>query len=281
MIAALAGSGVPVPRALALCTDPGVTGAPFYVMSHVDGTVVRDRREAAAFDHDGRAALARAMVDVLADLHAVDPQQVGLAGFGRPEGYAARQVRRWSTQLAASRSRDVPGVEDLRDGLLASVPAAGPTGAAGSVVHGDYRLDNLVVAPASDLADGARGPAVRAVLDWEMATLGDPLADVGLLLAYWDGLGRVDNPVAQGIGAAAGFPAGDTLARWYAERSRRDLTALPWFVAFGLFKIAVILEGIHYRFTTGGTVGTGFDRIGEVVPPLVALGRDALAAARR
>jgi aminoglycoside phosphotransferase (APT) family kinase protein len=139
------------------------------------------------------------------------------------------------------------------------------------VVHGDYRLDNLVVAPPG--APDALG--VRAVLDWERATLGDPLTDVGLLLAYWDGLGRLDNPVAA-VGPAAGFPDGDQLLAWYAQRGGRDLTGLPWYEAFGYFKIAVILEGIHYRFVQGRTVGPGFDRIGEVVPGLVTLGLAAL-----
>jgi aminoglycoside phosphotransferase (APT) family kinase protein len=268
VLTALAGTAVPVPATVALCEDAAVTGAPFYVMEFVEGAVVRDRRQAAALDDDERTALARAMVDVLADLHAVDPAAVGLHDFGRPEGFMARQVRRWSAQLDASRSRELTGVEELRDGLAASVPPSG----APAVVHGDYRLDNLVVRPPSD----PPGPTVRAVLDWEMATLGDPLADVGLLVAYWDGLGSLDNPVA-GLGPAAGFPDGARLTSWYAEAGGHDVGPLPWYVAFGFFKIAVILEGIHYRFVQGQTVGAGFDRIGAVVPLLVDLGRDALA----
>ncbi len=281
MISALDGTAVPVPRPVALCADPDVTGAPFYVMSHVQGLVVRDRRDARGLSDGDRTALARAMVDVLADLHAVRPSSVGLEGFGRPEGFMARQVRRWATQLESSRSRELPGIEALRDALQASIPAASPGtagvtadpgGPDGAIVHGDYRLDNLVVAPPGE----PDALAVRAVLDWEMATIGDPLADVGLLLAYWDGLGRLDNPVVAALGPASGFPDGDSLADWYAQRSGRDVSALPWYVAFGLFKIAVILEGIHYRYAQGQTVGPGFDRIGEVVPGLVELGREAL-----
>ena len=119
-------------------------------------------------------------------------------------------------------------------------------------------------------------PSVRAVLDWEMATLGDPLADLGLLVAYWDGLGSSDDPVVAAIGQAAGLPPASVLVDWYAERSGRDVTTLPWYVAFGYFKIAVILEGIHYRFVHGQTVGAGFDRIGDVVPLLVDLGLTAV-----
>jgi aminoglycoside phosphotransferase (APT) family kinase protein len=194
---------------------------------------------------------------------------VGLGDFGRPEGFLARQVRRWGAQLDASRSRDLPGVEELRSRLADTVPASDP-GAA--VVHGDYRLDNLVVGPPS-APDAYR---VRAVLDWEMATLGDPLADLGLLVAYWDGLGRLPASSVAALGPAAGLPEGPVLVAEYAARSGRDVSALPWYVAFGYFKIAVILEGIHYRFEQGQTIGPGFDRIGEVVPLLVTLGLSAL-----
>jgi aminoglycoside phosphotransferase (APT) family kinase protein len=240
-----------------------VTGAPFYVMEFADGVVVRTRGDVAQVPEDRREPLLRAMTDVLADLHAVDVDAVGLGDFGRPQGFMARQVRRWGQQLDASRSRDLPGVDHLRARLAATVPPD----AAVAVVHGDYRLDNLVV----DLA-GPAGPTVRAVLDWEMATLGDPLADLGLLVAYWDGLGSSDDPVVAAIGPAAGLPRAEVLVGWYTERSGRDVAALPWYVAFGYFKIAVILEGIHYRFVHGQTVGAGFDRIGDVVPLLVDLG---------
>jgi aminoglycoside phosphotransferase (APT) family kinase protein len=269
MISALAPTGVPVPEPLALCGDETVTGAPFYLMSHVEGRIVRTTDDAADFDADARAAVSRSMIDVLADLHSVDPEDVGLAGFGKPDGFMARQVKRWGIQLDNSRSREIEGVDDLRDRLGATVPAS--SGAA--IVHGDYRLDNLVVAGPGE-PDALR---VRAVLDWEMATLGDPLADLGLLMAYWDVLSTLPNEVARSMGEDAGFPSGTTLTGWYAERrGGADLSALPWYVAFGLFKLAVIIEGIHYRFTLGQTVGDGYERIGEIVPHLVAAGRERL-----
>ncbi|MGZ4602001.1 MAG: phosphotransferase family protein [Kineosporiaceae bacterium] len=269
VLSALHGTLVPVPEPLALCTDADVTGAPFYVMAFVDGVVLRRREDIAPLPEDGRRQLVDAMMDVLADLHGVHPEDVGLGDFGRPEGFMARQLRRWARQLDSSRSRDLPGIDEF----LASLEASVPMGGDGTIVHGDYRLDNLIVAgPAEPDAY-----AVRAVLDWEMATLGDPLADVGLLIAYWDGLGASDDPVVAPIGPAAGLPPGSTLVARYAERSGRDVSRLPWYVAFGFFKIAAILEGIHYRHLHGQTVGGGFDRIGDIVPGLVADGRQALS----
>jgi aminoglycoside phosphotransferase (APT) family kinase protein len=269
VLSALHGTVVPVPQPLALCADESVTGAPFYVMAHVDGTVLRRRSDVEPVPDDGRRQLVDGMMDVLADLHGIDPAAIGLADFGRPQGFMARQVRRWGGQLDASRSRDLAGIDELRAGLEASVPEDGEA----TVVHGDYRLDNLVVAGPAE-PDAYR---VRAVLDWEMATLGDPLGDLGLLVAYWDGPGAGDDPAVASIGPAAGLPSASALVERYVARSGRNVETLPWYVAFGFFKIAVILEGIHYRFVQGQTVGAGFDRIGAAVPGLVA---DGLAALR-
>jgi aminoglycoside phosphotransferase (APT) family kinase protein len=209
------------------------------------------------------------MMDTLAALHTVAPESVGLADFGRPEGYLARQVRRWGGQLDRSRSRPLPGIDELRDGLAATVPESS---FAGRLVHGDYRLDNLMADPET--------MTVRAVLDWEMATLGDPLADLGLLLTYWDVLGggeaATNNPVADGLGPRAGFPTGRELIDRYAAGSGIDIGPLHWHIALGCFKLAVICEGIHYRYTLGQTLGEGFDRIGDMVEPLVAHGLTAL-----
>ncbi|RKN49087.1 phosphotransferase family protein [Micromonospora endolithica] len=269
VISALAPTDVPVPAALLLCTDPEVIGAPFYLMERVRGEVLRSRSQTDPLHADQRRALAMAMMDTLAALHTVDPAQVGLADFGRPEGYLARQVRRWAGQLDRSRSRDLPGIDELRDRLAATAPEGAN---AGRIVHGDYRLDNLLVT--------ADPVAVRAVLDWEMATLGDPLADLGLLLTYWDVLGGSDaaagNPVADGLGPRAGFPGGAELIERYAGRSDVDVGPLHWHVALGCFKLAVICEGIHYRHTLGQTLGEGFDRIGDMVAPLVAHGLHAV-----
>jgi aminoglycoside phosphotransferase (APT) family kinase protein len=269
VIAALAPTDVPVPAVLLLCPDAEVIGAPFYLMEKVDGEVYRTRAQTDPLTAGQRRDLAMAMMDTLAALHMVEPASVGLADFGRPEGYLGRQVRRWAGQLDRSRSRDLPGIDELRDALAGTVPEGAN---AGRIVHGDYRLDNLlaVVDPV----------AVRAVLDWEMATLGDPLADLGLLLTYWSVLGDSElaegNPVADGIGPRAGFPTGAELIDRYAGRSDVDVGPLHWHVALGCFKLAVICEGIHYRHTLGQTLGGGFDRIGEMVAPLVEHGLRAV-----
>ncbi|MGC4812559.1 phosphotransferase family protein [Micromonospora sp. DT228] len=270
VISALAPTEVPVPGALLLCADPEVIGAPFYLMERMPGEVFRARSQTDPLGDDRRRALAMAMMDTLAALHSVEPATVGLGDFGRPEGYLARQVRRWGGQLDRSRSRELPGIDELRDLLAATAPEGAN---AGRIVHGDYRLDNLLAS--------ADPVAVHAVLDWEMATLGDPLADLGLLLTYWDVLGGSEtaegNPVADGLGPRAGFPTGGELLDRYAGRSDVDVGPLHWHVALGCFKLAVICEGIHYRHTLGQTLGEGFDRIGEMVAPLVAHG---LTAAR-
>ncbi|GAA4723007.1 phosphotransferase family protein [Phytohabitans rumicis] len=265
VISALAPTAVPVPRTVLLCADAEVIGVPFYLMEYVDGTVYRTAEQTAGLGPERARTLAYTLVDVLADLHEVDPESVGLGDFGHPAGFLERQLRRWKAQLDASRSRDLAGIDELHARLTASTPASMKSG----IVHGDYRLDNVIVG-----ADGR----VAAVLDWEMATLGDPLADVGLLLVYWDGLaGLGSNAVSTAVHPGAGFPSGDALAARYAARRGADLTTLDWYIAFGYFKLAVIAEGIHYRFVAGKTVGAGFDHIGEVVEPLVAAGHSALS----
>ncbi len=258
---------VPVPRMVALCQDPEVLGAPFYLMQDVEGVVVRSRADAEALGAEAMARAGRALVATLAALHRVDPAAVGLEGFGRPDGFLARQVRRWSGQLEASRSRDVAGAEELRDRLAAAVPAERDLPHRHGVVHGDFRLDNVVLDPS--------GPSVAAVLDWEMATLGDPLADLGLLLTYAGALARFDNPIAEAMSPRVGWPTNDELVAQYEELvplDDEDRTALRWCTAFGHFKLAVICEGIHHRFTRGHTVGEGFDLIGALVEPLCAQG---------
>ncbi|HEY8473837.1 MAG TPA: phosphotransferase family protein [Natronosporangium sp.] len=258
VISALAGTAVPVPGTILLCPDPDVLGAPFYVMERVAGTVYRRADQTAALSPAQRTGLARQLVDVLAELHRIDPAAVGLADFGRPDGFLARQVRRWGKQLAGSRSRELPGIDRLLDRLAATVPAS----PAPAIVHGDYRLDNALV----------RDGRIAAVLDWEMSTVGDPLTDLGLLLVYWDRMPVLAHELVGGVGAAHGFPAGGTLAQWYAAATGADLARLDWYVALGCFKLAVILEGIHYRYTQGLTVGDGFQQVGTLVPPLVELG---------
>jgi aminoglycoside phosphotransferase (APT) family kinase protein len=266
VISALGPTAVPVPEALLLCEDPDVTGAPFYLMARVPGVVLRHRDQTDALGEDNRRKVAFAMMDTLADLHLVDPAEVGLAEFGRPEGFLQRQVRRWSAQLEQSRSRELPAAEVLRERLAATVPATGRTG----IVHGDYRLDNLIVHP-----DTLR---IAAVLDWEMATIGDPLTDLGLLLAYWNVLDRIKtgkNPIADGLGAAAGFPTGEELLGRYARTAPLS-DDLHWYVGLACYKLAIVLEGIHYRYTRGQTVGAGFDEIGALVPPLLQEGIAAI-----
>lgn len=258
VMSALGPTAVPVPSTVLLCTDPDVLGAPFYIMEQVEGTVYRHRAQTETLPHARNRAMAFALIDVLAGLHTVDPAEVGLGDFGRPDGFLRRQVRRWKTQLDASRCRDVPGLDELHDRLAHAVPAT----TRHTIVHGDYRLDNVIV----DEHDH-----VAAVLDWEMATLGDPLTDLGLFTAYWEGLaGLPDNPISGAVSQEAGFPPAEEMIARYAARSGADVSNLDWYLALAYFKLAVILEGIHFRFQQGKTVGDGFDQIGALVAPIVA-----------
>ncbi len=262
VISGLRDTAVPVPEALLLCEDPGVLGANFYVMGFVEGTPYRTADELTELGETRTRAIAEALVDTLVDLHAVDPASAGLADFGRPEGFLERQLRRWKKQLDGSRSRDLPGIEELHDRLAASVPESGRP----AIIHGDYRLDNVLV-------DGE--DRISAVLDWEMSTLGDPLTDLALLVAYAE-RDKVSLQFVSNASSAPGYPSTDEVVARYAERSGRDVSQLGWYVSFAFFKLAVILEGIYYRFSKGQTVGAGFEGVGEGVEPLIAHGNAIL-----
>jgi aminoglycoside phosphotransferase (APT) family kinase protein len=265
VLSALAPTPVPVPRTLAYCADTAVIGAPFYLMEKVDGVVYRDGRALRGLDPAAGQALGRALADTLAALHTVDPGAVGLSDFGHPEGFLSRQIRRWSKQLKASYTRPLPGAEELAERLAGTEPVSGrPT-----VVHGDFRLDNVLVDPASP-------GRIAAVLDWEMSTLGDPLTDLGITCVYWDGLDGMGQGIPPSPGNLPGWPSRAELVARYAERSGVEVGALDWYVAFGYFKLAVILEGIYCRYAQGLTVGEGFDRIGAAVPELFARGHTTL-----
>lgn len=263
VMAALRGTEVPVPEMVALCTDTEVLGAPFYLMERVAGTPYRGREELAALGPERTRAIAGTLVDTLAALHRIDPARVGLADFGRPEGFLARQVARWRQQLDASATRDLPAADELHARLAADVPAESATG----IVHGDFRLDNVLV----DDHDRA-----AAVLDWEMATLGDPLTDLALMLTYHrlgaGPLGALVTDAAQ----APGFLTETEIVERYAAGSARDLSRFGWYRGLAAFKLAAILEGIHHRHLSGQTVGEGFAGIGEAIHPLLDAGLAAV-----
>lgn len=253
VLSALAPTDVPVARPLALCEDASVTGAPFYVMTWCDGVVLERELPAGFADApDERARIGQAMVDTLVRLHALDPAAVGLADFGRPEGYLERQVRRWGRQWEGNKTSELPEIDTLLRRLGRALPSRSDAG----IVHGDYRLGNLALDP----EDPGR---VVAVFDWEMATLGDPLADLGYTLIYWyeagdgsDALGDYLPPFT----AEPGFPSRAELLDAYARRSGRDVDAVDFYCVLALTKLAVISEGIYKRFTLGQTAGPGFER---------------------
>ncbi|MFD1658480.1 phosphotransferase family protein [Streptomyces caeni] len=262
VISALYPTAVPVPRPVLLCEDESALGAPFYVMDFVEGTPYRTAEQLAPLGPQRTRDAVLGLVDTLVELHAVDPGSVGLEDFGRPEGFLDRQLRRWGKQLDASRNRELPGIDELHSALGRELP----TSPAATVIHGDYRLDNVLL---------GEDDRIAAVLDWEMSTLGDPLTDVGLLVMYSVPLHLPNSPIST-TASAAGHPDPAELVERYAARSGRDVAAVSWYTAFAWFKLAVILEGIHYRYTLGQTVGTGFDRIGELVPLFVEHGLTTL-----
>lgn len=259
---ALADTDVPVPRVLASCDDPDVIGAPFYVMEDVEGATFRRAHELEKLGGQRVRLMSEAFVDVIAKIHSIDHREVGLAHFGRPEGYLDRQISRWSTQLAASRSRDLPDADRLVSRLSERVPDGGAIG----VIHGDYRLDNVIV-------DAGDRPA--AVIDWEMSTIGDVLSDLGLTVVYMrlaEMVGDERAVVVADASSAPGFLSESEVLDRYARLAGSDLQDFGFYVGLASYKLAGILEGIHYRYLHGQTVGPGFDTIGDIVGPLLAAG---------
>ncbi|GAB3867568.1 phosphotransferase family protein [Nocardioides maradonensis] len=262
VMSALQETAVPVPRTDAMCADTEVLGAEFYVMQRCAGTPYRLAEELLPLGPERTRVISERLVDTLAALHAVDPAEVGLSDFGRPEGFLGRQVSRWKKQLDASYCRDLPAADELYSLLAANVPQESATG----IVHGDFRLDNVLV----DDTD-----QVTAVLDWEMATLGDPLTDLALMLLYGR-LGQVGGDAVSNVSVAPGYLTEDEVVARYSHGSDRDLSGFGFYLGLAAYKLAAILEGIHYRFLHGQTVGPGFDRIGDAIHPLLDAGLTAM-----
>ena len=268
IIAALAPTPVPVAPALGYCADADVNSAPFYVMAFVDGLVVRDKMTAEAhLTPAERRTAGLSLVDTLADIHAVDPNAVGLGELGRHDGYIARQLKRWYGQWNAQKTRELPAVDHVHEVLSGRIPEQGPA----SIVHGDYRLDNCMVD-----ADGT----VIAVLDWEICTLGDPLADLGLLMVYWTDPDEASPAGISGATTLDGFLRKAELLERYAAVSGRDVSSIDFYAAFGYWKLACIIEGVYARYI-GGAMGhrgnaSDFDFFGAQVVTLVESARTAL-----
>jgi aminoglycoside phosphotransferase (APT) family kinase protein len=257
VISALLGSGVPVPASIALCEDAAVLGAPFYLMSFVDG-IVLDRPEALAQLTPAAARrCGELLVDTLSRLHDIEPASVGLADFGHPDGFLSRQVARWERQWQASATQPRAEIDEIVRRLSAAQPDP-PTPA---IVHGDYRLTNVMY--------GRDFASIAAVIDWEMATVGDPFTDLGLLVVYQT-LAAQGALVMPRMSADAGFLTPEELVARYRASSARKLADLGWYVGFGYFKLAVVAEGIHHRYRQGKTVGAGFAHFGPAVPQLLA-----------
>ena len=263
VVAALADTPVPVADAVTLCEDESVLGAPFAMVSYVPGRVVRSAGELAAIgDRTEIDRCVDELIRVLANLHAVDPVSVGLADFGRPDGYLERQVRRWAGQWQHVRLDDDDRDADVHR-LHSALAEAVPPQSGSSIVHGDYRIDNTIL----DSHDAAN---VRAVVDWELSTLGDPISDAALMCAY-------RNPAMdlilnlQSAWTSPLIPPPDELAHRYSTISGRPLANWPFYMSLAYFKIAIIAAGIDFRLRMAGG-GDGSDRVGEVIAPLIALG---------
>lgn len=263
VMSALRDTNVPVPRTLAFCDDLTVIGAPFYVMAWVDGTPYRTAEQLVEVGPDRTRTIAENFVDALVALHRLDPREVGLVDFGRPDGFLTRQTARWRMQLEGSTTRALPAAEELHRCLVDRLP---PQGSA-RIVHGDYRLDNVLV----DAEDRA-----AAVIDWEMATLGDPWTDVALMVVYRRVGELVGGDAVADASSAAGFlDEGEILDR-YERGTGTTAHHFGFYLGLAAYKLAAILEGIYVRHQRGQTVGAGFDRVGDVTEPLLDAGITAM-----
>jgi aminoglycoside phosphotransferase (APT) family kinase protein len=265
VIAALGAAGYPVPRPIALCAGDGVLGAPFYLMAFVPGVVFDDAPALAVLGFEQAQHVSDCLVRTLAQLHAIDPERVGLADFGRPDGFLQRQVRRWTQQWHSSVTRPVPAIDEVIARLTERIPESLRV----SVLHGDYRLTNVRFS--SDLQ------GIAAVVDWEMATIGDPLTDLGMLYTYHE-LSERSDAIMPVLSAADGFLVPDEILDSYTSLTEADLSQIAWYIAFGYFKLAVISEGIAARHLKGETVGDGFSQFHDLVPQLVDQARAHMSA---
>jgi aminoglycoside phosphotransferase (APT) family kinase protein len=275
VITALRPTPVPVPETLALCEDPSVLGVTFYVMREVQGAVLRTTDDTEPLSLAQRGQLSDVLIDTLADLHAVDVDAAGLGDYGKRSAYTTRQIRTWGRQWEQSATRSLPDMERLLTRLSERAPER-DSGLA--VVHGDFRIDNTVTTFGDDGT-----PRIAAVLDWELSTLGDPLADLATTLSYWHDPGdeeRAKIPVSGGLTDKEGFPTAASLAERYAARTGRDLGDFAFYLALAGMKLAVICEGVHARYLGGQTVSEGYDRVGPAVPLLVSRALKALDSLR-
>lgn len=257
LLRALAPTAVRVPKVLATCADEDVIGAPFYVMERVEGTVINDTLPAAVTPQRAGDEL----IDALVEVHATDWQACGLEGFGKPTGYLARQVRRFTGLWEHNATRAIPALDEVTAWLGAHIPESGPA----TIVHGDYRLGNVMFT----------GERLSAIFDWELATIGDPLADVGYLLATWAQEGDPESTIASltTVTRRPGFPTRDALVARYEERSGRSMQALAWYTTLALWKSAIFLEGSYKRRLAGTTEDAFFDRLKEGVPEIAERAR--------
>ncbi|MFK7919757.1 MAG: phosphotransferase family protein [Ilumatobacter sp.] len=238
IISAVGKTDVPVPVTMGVCLDVDVNGAPFYVMSLVDGVVLDSAESAADMTFDQRRNAGEHLIDVLADLHAVDVDEVGLGDLAKRTGYVERQVRRWTTQWEKSKTRELPAIDEVARRLAADLPEQRGV----TIAHGDYRFGNCLVDTST--------AQVTAVLDWELCTLGDPLADVGYLGVYWSDPGEAQARPNDPTGIV-GFPRYAELLERYANKTGRDLSNIGYYVAFSSWRLAVISEGVYARFVNG------------------------------
>lgn len=256
---ALNTTNVPTPRVLLACEDTGIIGAPFYLMERVPGIVIREELPSYGADAAGRRAISKALIDALAALHSADWQAIGLATLGKPEGYLERQLRRWMGQLDRSRQRPLPDLDAVTTWLTEHLPVSGPA----TIVHGDYRLDNAIYA--SD------EPRVAAIVDWEMATIGDPLADLGYLLSSWQEAGDAQSVIMSRlvqVTTLPGFMSRAEVAAYYSEQTGRPVRDLAFYEALAIWKLAILLEGSYARHRAGTTDDPFFATLDQGVPSL-------------
>jgi aminoglycoside phosphotransferase (APT) family kinase protein len=268
VMSALAPTDVPVPPTIGICDDESVNGAPFFVMDFVEGPVLRTQRAAVdSFDEGERHAIGERVADTLVAIHAIDPEEVGIGDLGKKQDYVARQLHRWHGQWEKSKTRDVPLIDDVHERLRARIPEQGRA----TIVHGDYRLDNMILSAEGEVA---------AVVDWELCTLGDPLADVGMLLVYWAEPGDQLIPLLDMPTTAPGFPRREEVKARYAELSGRDISEIDFYVALAYWKLGIILQGIIAR-VAAGQYGKGEDGGNETAELVDSLAEAADEAERR